>query len=307
MYGVALDEFTAERDRRVKELKAQGHKELAAALKAHRKPTVPAWAVDQVTRRHGERVEALIEAADDLRALQHRAASGRRADGMREASLRLRDLVGDLREAAGRILTEAGTRADAHLDEVEQTIFAAAVDPAHHDALRRGTFATALPGAGFGGLGFGLSVLPDPPDEDDDAAADDAYDETAEGLAAAAEAAAEAAAARQDEADRRADEEHAAAKAREAEQTRAAEQKRSAEAQRELSKRRRALERRIDALTAARDKQADRAVRAREEADDLQGRADAARAEADAVESDLADYDDDLAAARAELDALDTP
>jgi len=269
IYGADLAEFTAERDRRVKQLKAEGHKDEAAALKAHRKPTVPAWAVDQVARTHGERIETLIEAADELRALQHRAASGRRAEGMREASQRLRDLVGDLREAAGRILAAAGTRADAHLDEIEQTIFAAAVDPQHHDTLRRGVLAAVLPGPGFGGLGLGLAVLPAPPEQDDDTAADAAYDETAEGLAAAAEA----------------EEAHAAAVA-------------------ERTKQRRAVQRRIDALEAARDKQAERAATAREEADGLRVRADAAADAAAAAEADLAEYDDDLAAARADLAAL---
>jgi hypothetical protein len=278
IYGADLAEFTAERDRRVKALKAEGHKDEAAALKAHRKPTVPAWAVDQVARTHGERIETLIEAADELRALQHRAASGRRAEGMREASQRLRDLVGDLREAAGRILAAAGTRADAHLDEIEQTIFAAAVDPQHHDTLRRGVLAAVLPGPGFGGLGFGLAVLPDPPEQDDDTAADAAYDETAEGLAAAAEAEAEA------------------------DEARRAEARVTADADR--TKQRRAVQRRIDALEAARDKQAERAASAREAADDLRARADAAAADAEMAEADLAEYDDDLAAAHAELDAL---
>jgi septal ring factor EnvC (AmiA/AmiB activator) len=188
---------------------------------------------------------------------------------MREASQRLRDLVGDLREAAGRILAAAGTRADAHLDEIEQTIFAAAVDPQHHDTLRRGVLAAVLPGPGFGGLGLGLAVLPDPPEQDDDTAADAAYDETAEGLAAAAEA----------------EEAHAAAVA-------------------ERTKQRRAVQRRIDALEAARDKQAERAATAREEADGLRVRADAAADAAAAAEADLAEYDDDLAAARADLAAL---
>ncbi|MFA9446738.1 hypothetical protein [Egicoccus sp. AB-alg6-2] len=314
IHGVALEDFTAERDRRVKQLRADGHKEEAAALKARRKPTVPAWAVDQVARQAPDDVEALLRAAADLRTAQHRAASGRGAHGMREASRHLRDLVGELRERGGRILAEAGTRPDAHLDEVEQTIFAAAVDPEHHDTLRRGTFAAVLPGPGFGGLGFGLAALPDLPEP---APADDPdhADETADGLADAAEAERTAADERrateedrQAEAERQAEEERRAAEEdRQAEAERQAEEERRAEAARVLAARRRELTRRIDALEGALEKQAERVRRAQERADDLQARADAARADAEAARTDLEDYERDLAVAREELADLAAP
>lgn len=373
IHGLALDAFTAERDRRVKALRAEGYKQEAAALKQHRKPTVPAWAVDQLVRAAPDEVEHLLDAAEELRSAQHRAASGRGAQGLREANRRVRELVGELRERAAELLAAAGTRPDAHLDEVEQTLFAAAVDPERHDLLRRGIFSTVLPGPGFdglgfGGLGFGLAALPDPPapdtdtDADTDAGADadeavgdvtardrdeagvrDPLEETADGLADAAEAAAAAQAVadaaedarraaakrereleedrtaeeqqRREEAARREEEEarSVAAEAQrrqdearrvEEERRRAEDAARAADDEARQAARRRRLQRRIDAFEVALDQQRDRVQRAQERADELRTQAEAAHAEVEAARTDLADYEDDLAAARRELDEL---
>lgn len=152
IYGYAREEFTAERDRRVKELRAAGHKEEAAALKQHRKPTVPVWAINQVARREPEEIRRLIAAAENLREAQRQATSGESGTDLREASRRLRELTSELREQGREVIIESGGRPDAHLDEVAQTLFAAAVDPDQHDALRRGVFTTSLQASGFGAV-----------------------------------------------------------------------------------------------------------------------------------------------------------
>lgn len=158
LYGVAREEFTAERERRTKELRAGGHREEAAALKGHRKPTVPAWAVDQLARREASRVAELLAAAEQLRDVQRVATSGRGSAGLREATRRLRTLVSQLRDVAGEIIEASGARPDSHLNEVGQTLFAAAVDPGHHEILRRGVLTAPLEATGFGGLD-GMTVI----------------------------------------------------------------------------------------------------------------------------------------------------
>ncbi len=172
LYALPRDEFVAERDRRVKALRADGHRDEAAALGQRRKPTIPAWAVDQLPRRHPEQVDALLGAADGLRRAQGGnggdvgagnggdvgAGNGGDADvgnggdadaGLRDAAEEFRGRVAALRSRAEGVIAEAGSTPSTHLDDVERTLTAAA-DPEHHDTLRRGVFERPLPAPGFG-------------------------------------------------------------------------------------------------------------------------------------------------------------
>lgn len=172
VYGQPLEDFIDERDRHVKDLKSEGRREEAAALKGCRKPTVPAWAVDQLPRRDPTAVEALIDAATSLRDLQRRAASGGAAS-LRDASVAFRRHVRELRELAEEIIADSGAPVGSHLDDVERTLTAAAADPDQHDTLRRGVFQRPLAPIGFGAA-EGLTLVPAvAPDGDDDGAAAD--------------------------------------------------------------------------------------------------------------------------------------
>ncbi|MBW3619138.1 MAG: hypothetical protein KY461_02745 [Actinobacteria bacterium] len=171
LYGTAREDFIDERDRRVRELRDADQREESRALGRARKPTVPAWAVDQLARREADRVAELITAGQELRDAQRRAASGRGGDALKTASRRLRDLVGDLRRAAADIISASGASPASHLEDVERTLFTAAVSPEHHEELRRGVLDRPLEGAGFGGVeGLLVAPAPAPADEDDEAA-----------------------------------------------------------------------------------------------------------------------------------------
>lgn len=148
IHGVDRGRFVAERTARVKALRSDGHRDEAAALGRLRKPTLPAWGVNMLARRHAGEVAELLEAGTSLQAAHRRAASGRGADRLRPATRRVRDLAADLAVLTGTILSEAG--AGDHRAEVEQTLFAAAVDPDLHDTLRRGVFTRPVEAAGFG-------------------------------------------------------------------------------------------------------------------------------------------------------------
>src|SRR3989442_162736 len=54
LYDAPLDSFVSERTALVKRLREAGARDAAARANALRKPTVPAWAVDQLARRHPE-------------------------------------------------------------------------------------------------------------------------------------------------------------------------------------------------------------------------------------------------------------
>ena len=150
LYGTDRAEFIAERDRRVTQLRGDGHREEATALARRRKPTLAAWAVDQAVRRDAALVDDLLDAGAGVQAAQEQATAGGRADELRRLTRELHDLVDRLAGAADGVLDESG--AGDHHDEVRQTVLAAALDPSMHDDLRRGVLERAAEHVGFGGL-----------------------------------------------------------------------------------------------------------------------------------------------------------
>ena len=75
LYQGSLSEFTAERNALAKRAGAR-----AGDVRALQKPTVPAWAVNQLYWQKRPVYEELIERANDLRATHGAALSGRRTD-----------------------------------------------------------------------------------------------------------------------------------------------------------------------------------------------------------------------------------
>jgi DNA-binding PadR family transcriptional regulator len=104
-------EFVAARDRLATQLKAEGDVDAAARVKALRRPSVGAWAVNQVARRQPDLVAAVVEAG---RALAAALAAGDRT-GLREATGARRDAV---RAATWAAVDLAG---DAHRDDIAGT------------------------------------------------------------------------------------------------------------------------------------------------------------------------------------------
>jgi hypothetical protein len=86
LLGQPLDQFTAHRNARVKELKASGQADLARELAAVKKPAVPLWAANQVHDR--PLLAELRRAAQSVSKAQAAAATGRAnaAQGLRAAS-----------------------------------------------------------------------------------------------------------------------------------------------------------------------------------------------------------------------------
>jgi hypothetical protein len=153
LYALPLDEFTKARDALAARLKSAGDVAEAAGVKALKKPTTPAWAVNQLARSSRDTVEQLIAAADRLRHAQQKLLHGGPAQEVWEATLAEREALGSLTEDAERILTEAGYGASrATLDKVSDTLAAAAADPRGRALLRRGILTQEMQRAGFGDL-----------------------------------------------------------------------------------------------------------------------------------------------------------
>lgn len=153
LYGLPLEEFTKARDEFAKELRRAGKKEAADEVKALRKPSVSAWIVNQLARRHPQETKALVKAGDELRKAQRAAVGGRGPEALRNATRAHRDRLEDLTSAARHELDAAG----ATLQRVAQSLRGASVDKEASKALLAGTLMADVEQSGFGPL---LSVVP---------------------------------------------------------------------------------------------------------------------------------------------------
>jgi hypothetical protein len=158
------ERFIATRDALVRARKAADDPS-AAAIKALRKPTVPAWALDQLADRQPEAVDALLDAGAELRAAQRAAVSSTKHAGrLRDATTARRAAVAALVTVAADALRDAGRSSDPHLEDVSASLEAASVNDEAAHLLRTGTFERPMrdPG-GFGDV-FGLQAVPDLPE-----------------------------------------------------------------------------------------------------------------------------------------------
>ncbi|HEX6653398.1 MAG TPA: hypothetical protein VF072_11690, partial [Thermoleophilaceae bacterium] len=128
LYGLPPGEFTRARDARAKELRRDGDRDAANAVKALRRPTVAAWAINQLTRRRRKDLDALLSAGADLRAAQEELLAGGDRSGFQNAAAHERALVARLAADATTMATEAGERSGGLLEKVAETLHAAALD-----------------------------------------------------------------------------------------------------------------------------------------------------------------------------------
>jgi hypothetical protein len=159
LYGLPLDEFTKARDTLARARAKEQGKEAGAAVKALKKPSVVAWALNQLARQRPEEVEALLDAGARLRRAQTAAVEGGDPDELREAT---KAEVAEVQALAGQarsILAETGRGGSpTQEDRLATTLRAAAVDAEGGDLLRRGVLTAELSPAGFG---FGVADTAD--------------------------------------------------------------------------------------------------------------------------------------------------
>ena len=153
LYGLPLDRFVAARNELAKELKDAGDAEGAKAVRALEKPSVPAWAVNQVARADPKAIEDLIDIGDRLREAQEALLSGGDPKAVREVSEEEKRAVSALTKRAVAFLAEAGNAPNAAREErVADTFFALAADAEAREAVRAGRLTKELQRVGFGGL-----------------------------------------------------------------------------------------------------------------------------------------------------------
>jgi hypothetical protein len=148
LYGLPLDEFTRARNDLAACLKREGREVDAAEVKALVKPSVSAWAVNQLARERPRELRSLLDAGDALRAAQSRGG-----DALREALRQQRDAVARLTDGAREILREQrGSASEATLQRVATTLRALAGNKEASDRVERGRLAEDLEPGGFEAL-----------------------------------------------------------------------------------------------------------------------------------------------------------
>ena len=145
LFGVPREEFVAARNSLARRLRDGGDRAAADRVKALRKPSLPAWSINQVARSRPSDVAALLEETERART----AALEGDGPGLRSATQARTVLIAALTRAAGEELEAAGvTTARSHMDQVRDTLLASA-SAEETDLLRSGRLTETLTGAGF--------------------------------------------------------------------------------------------------------------------------------------------------------------
>ncbi len=162
LYGLPLDRFVPERATLVRELRTAGDREEATRVAALRKPSVAAWAVNQLVRTQRRAVDGLLAAGAALRDVQAGVLAGSAdARDLRTAAEQERSAVDGLVAAARGLLSAGGHElSPATLERVAETLHAAALDDEARRQVSDGRLVRELRHVGLGG---GLGAAPAAP------------------------------------------------------------------------------------------------------------------------------------------------
>lgn len=162
LYGIPLERFTEERNALAKCLRQDGRREEAATVAKLKKPSLAAWAVNQLVRTQQRDVDALLKAGDALRAAQGDVVAGSGDAGALRAAAEaeraaLEVLTG---KARGLLSSEGHELATAKLEQVSDTLHAAAIDLEAREQVREGCLVRELRHVGLGALGGDVAPVP---------------------------------------------------------------------------------------------------------------------------------------------------
>jgi hypothetical protein len=144
--------FIGRRNELAKRLQRDGDAEVAKAVRALRKPTAAAWAVNQLSHDKPELRERLLEAGTALRDAQGKLVAGKASsEKARQAAREEREAVAELVEAAERLADSGDTPlSQAALDRIRQTLHAVALDEEVRRQFERGRLTEEHEAVGLG-------------------------------------------------------------------------------------------------------------------------------------------------------------
>jgi hypothetical protein len=147
LFGLAPGEFVAARDRRAKQARADGDKDLAARIAELRKPTAVAWLANQLARRQPDELADFLDLGESLR----EATAALSGPALRDLSRQRQQLVAAMVRQARRLGGNGGPRVTEDVARgLEETLNAALADPAAAGLLAAGRLTGGLRHTGFG-------------------------------------------------------------------------------------------------------------------------------------------------------------
>jgi hypothetical protein len=157
LYGLPLERFTEERNALARELRRAGRREESTNAARLPKPSLAAWAVNQLVRTQRREVSDLLGAGDALRAAQAALLDGRgNADALRDAVENERVARERLTNRARGLLSSEGHElSPATLSKVSETLNAAALDDDARAKVEHGCLVRELHHVGLGTLEAG--------------------------------------------------------------------------------------------------------------------------------------------------------
>ena len=162
LYVLDPSEFTAARDGRAAEARKAGDRAAAADIKALRRPSPAAWAVNLLAHERADELSRLIELGARLR----QAQASLSAEDMRDLSRQRQEIVSALARQARQLVSERGRPiSDAGSRQIEDTLVAAVADPDAAAAVATGRLERALDYTGLGPVDLEKAVAgpPAPP------------------------------------------------------------------------------------------------------------------------------------------------
>lgn len=150
LYAAPLESFIADRNALASRLKKEKDREGSDEVKALRKPTPSAWAVNRLFQHEPERMEELLGAGERARKALHEAITSGGAESLRGAIQEARGLIEELRQRALEFLSEGGRSANPAMGErIGTNLQSLTFTPAAAETAGRGWLDADLDPPGF--------------------------------------------------------------------------------------------------------------------------------------------------------------
>ncbi|HEY6934751.1 MAG TPA: hypothetical protein VI452_15230 [Marmoricola sp.] len=146
LYAEPVDTFTEARNTAAAQVEDRA---LSRQVKALKKPSTAAWAVNLLVRRDAAQIDQVLALGASLR----EAAASMQGEELRALTRQRRQLTAALATSARTLAREAGTRlSQAVVDQVEDVLTAAMLDPTAADVVRSGLVVKAFSSTGVSDL-----------------------------------------------------------------------------------------------------------------------------------------------------------
>jgi hypothetical protein len=165
LYGLPLEDFTAERNALARNLRERGERAAAQEVGKLPKPTRVAWMVNQLSRARPRELATYLKAGDKLAELHGRPLNKRgAATELRKAAEAERTALTPLLEAVRGFATKQGRfPSEGAVEGVRETLQGALVDESARPLLEQGRLTVEIPAPGLGLLTSAPSLPPRTP------------------------------------------------------------------------------------------------------------------------------------------------